>query len=242
VRETHDHARQEARLRPQPAAESETARQPTFGEILLLTSWRDRALFAASQAGLVNNLNDGMVWGLLPLFLAGYGLSVDRIGMIAAVYPGVWGVSQLATGALSDHVGRKWMIAAGLWLQAVGIGVVVLGHGFAVWVTAATLMGLGTALVYPTLLAVVGDVAHPVWRGSAIGVYRLWRDGGYAAGALLSGALADALGMAWAIVAIAGLTALSGVVVAAVMYETSPRAIGLGAARAVTREKPPVCG
>ncbi|HEX9842479.1 MAG TPA: MFS transporter, partial [bacterium] len=222
VRESQDHARQEARVHPQAAVEGKGKDQPhpTFAEIVLLASWKDRALFAASQAGMVNNLNDGMVWGLLPLFLAGYGLGIDRIGIIAAVYPGVWGLSQLVTGALSDRWGRKWMIAAGLWLQAGGILLIVMLHGFAGWVTAAVLMGLGTALVYPTLLAAVSDVAHPAWRASAVGVYRLWRDGGYAIGALLSGVLADALGMAWAIGAIAGVTALSGLVTAFVMYET----------------------
>lgn len=222
VRESHGHARLEAEVHHKPPAAVDATPQPSFGEILLLASWKDRRLFAASQAGLVNNLNDGMVWGLLPLFLAGYGLGIERIGIIAAVYPGVWGMGQLVTGALSDRWGRKWLIAAGLWVQAVGILLVLLLHGFAAWVVAAVLMGLGTALVYPTLLAAVSDVAHPAWRGSAVGVYRLWRDGGYAVGALLSGILADALGMAWAIGAIALVTAFSGVVTAFVMVETHP--------------------
>ncbi len=220
VRETHEHAREEARQVTQANNKGE---KPSFAQILLITSWKDRALFAASQAGMVNNLNDGMVWGLLPLFLAGAGLSVERIGIIAAVYPGVWGLGQLATGALSDRLGRKWMIVAGLWVQAAGIIMIVAARGFGMWVTAAALMGLGTALVYPTLLAAVSDVAHPEWRGSAVGVYRLWRDGGYAVGALLSGLLADAFGIPIAIAAIGGLTALSGLVVARVMYETLPQ-------------------
>ncbi len=235
VQETQSHARREAQLRdgagegareapegtghPQPPG---TAR-PSFAQILLLTSWKDRALFAASQAGMVNNLNDSMVWGLLPLFLAGAGLGVERIGVVAAVYPGVWGMGQLVTGALSDRWGRKRLIVGGLWVQAAGIALVLGVRRFEMWVVAAALMGLGTALVYPTLLAAISDVAHPEWRGSAVGVYRLWRDGGYAVGALLSGVLADALGMGWAIAAIAGLTGLSGLVVAAVMYETLPR-------------------
>ena len=229
VRETLGHARAEAETRNQglEMGDSVPNSRPSFAQILLLTSWKDRALFAASQAGMVNNLNDGMVWGLLPIFLAGAGLSVERIGIVAAVYPGVWGMSQLVTGALSDRLGRKWMIAAGLWVQAVGIGMLVVTHGFGWWVAAAAVMGLGTALVYPTLLAAVGDVAHPEWRASAVGVYRLWRDGGYAVGALLSGVLADALGMSWAIGAIGGLTALSGLVVAGVMYETLPRRQGV---------------
>jgi MFS family permease len=222
IRETHDHAREEARQATSTSSLS-GIEKPSFAQILLLTSWRDRALFAASQAGMVNNLNDGMVWGLLPLFLAGAGLGVERIGIIAAVYPGVWGLSQLVTGVLSDQLGRKWLIATGLWVQALGIVLVVVTRGFGWWVGAAALMGLGTALVYPTLLAAVSDVAHPEWRGSAVGVYRLWRDGGYAVGALLSGLLADAFGIPLAIAAIGGLTFLSGMVVAGVMYETLPR-------------------
>ncbi len=227
VRETHTHARHEAllsgtppgALRAQPGA---PLQEMSFGQILLLTSWKDRALFAASQAGMVNNLNDGMVWGLLPLFLSGAGLSLKQVGIIAAVYPGVWGMSQLATGALSDRWGRKWMIAAGMWVQAAGISLFVAGGSFWLWMGGAALLGLGTALVYPTLLAAVSDVARPEWRASAVGVYRLWRDSGYAVGALTAGLLADVLGMGAAIAAIAALTFLSGVVVAVMMYETLP--------------------
>ncbi len=222
VQETQAHARLEAAQGSRDGQGSGPSRDLSFAQVLLLTSWKDRALFAASQAGLVNNLNDGMVWGLLPLFLAGAGLEVRQIGVIAALYPGVWGMGQLVTGALSDRLGRKWLIVAGLWVQALGIALVILGQGFGIWALAAVLMGAGTALVYPTLLAVISDVAHPEWRGSAVGVYRLWRDGGYAAGALLSGVLADALGLGWAIGVIAVLTALSGGVVAAVMRETLP--------------------
>jgi MFS family permease len=220
VRETRAHARQEAVTL---TAGAHAANAPSFAQILLLTSWKDRALFAVSQAGMVNNLNDGMVWGLLPLFLFGKGLSLEQVGLIAATYPGVWGLSQLLTGALSDRWGRKGMIAAGMWVQAVGIGLFVAGFGFGVWIGGAVVLGLGTAMVYPTLLAAVSDVAHPEWRASAVGVYRLWRDGGYAIGALTAGLLADALGLPIAIAATAGLTFLSGVLVAAVMYETRPR-------------------
>jgi len=224
VRDTVDYVRleaaQQARSRvdddPDPRADL------SFAQVLLVTSWKDRNLFSASQAGLVNNMNDGMVWGLLPLFLATSGLSLARIGIVAAIYPGVWGISQLFTGALSDRVGRKWMIAAGLWTQAVGIGLILMGSEFNLWVLAAALMGFGTALVYPTLLAAISDVAHPNWRASAVGVYRLWRDGGYAVGALLAGILADLLGMHWAIGVIALITAVSGVIVATVMAETLP--------------------
>jgi MFS family permease len=169
---------------------------------------------------LVNNLNDGMAWGLFPLLYAAGGLSVAAIGALAAIYPAVWGLGQLITGALSDRLGRKWMIAAGMWVQAVGIGLIAGGSGFGMWVAGSVLLGVGTAMVYPTLLAAIGDVAHPAWRASAVGVYRLWRDAGYALGALLAGVLADAFGATTAVWAIAALTAASGVFVALRMYET----------------------
>jgi MFS family permease len=176
----------------------------------------------------VNNLNDGMLWGLAPLFLAGAGLPLEQVGLIAAVYPGVWGLSQLFTGALSDRWGRKWMIAAGMWIQAGGIALFVLGDSLIARLAGSAVLGIGTALVYPTLLAAVSDVAHPEWRASAIGVYRLWRDGGYAVGALLAGLLADAgdaagiAGIPFAMLVIAALTFVSGTIVAVVMYETLP--------------------
>jgi len=216
VDDTHGHARLEAHQRGAQQA------RPGFARILLLTSWRDRALFAASQAGMVNNLNDGMVWGLIPVFLAARGVPLDRIGVVTATYPLVWGIGQLATGALSDWWGRKWMIASGMWVQAVGIAAFVVGRSFSSWMAGATLLGIGTALVYPTLLAAVSDVAHPDWRASAVGVYRLWRDSGYAIGAIAAGLLADVFTMQSAIGAIAALTFVSGVVVAGVMYETLP--------------------
>jgi MFS family permease len=205
------------------ASQTTGGHQRSFAEVLLLTSWKDRALFSVSQAGMVNNLNDGMAWGLLPLYFASQGLSLERISFLAALYPAVWGSMQLVTGGLSDRTGRKWMIALGMLVQAAGILLFVVGTGFGTWAIAAVLLGLGTAMVYPTLLAAVGDVAHPSWRASAVGVYRLWRDGGYAVGALLAGSLADVLGVRWAIGAIGGLTFLSGVIVATVMYETRQR-------------------
>ena len=222
VRETRGHARLEARMAAGGNTVEARDRQPSFARILLLTSWKDRALFAISQAGMVNNLNDGMAWGLFPLLFVAGGLGIEQVGLLAAIYPGVWGLSQLATGALSDRLGRKWMIVAGMWTQAAGIFLIVLSRGFVPWAAGAVLLGLGTALVYPTLLAAVGDVAHPQWRASAVGVYRLWRDGGYALGAFLAGVLADIFGISWAIAAIGGLTFLSGAVVARVMYETLP--------------------
>ena len=226
VRDTTAHAREEARThRGGPGA------TPLFREVFALTSWRDQNLFSCSQAGLVNNLNDGMAWGLLPLFFAAAGLGVARIGVLAATYPAVWGAAQLATGALSDRVGRKWMIVWGMWVQALGICVFVAtprfvqdAGRFGFFAAGAVLLGLGTALVYPTLLAAIGDVAHPSWRASAVGVYRLWRDLGYAAGAVLSGMVADLFGVPWAIGTVGGLTFLSGIVVALRMGK-EPRGI-----------------
>src|SRR3989441_980801 len=170
VRETRGHAWAESR---EHGADAPRLR---FARVFLLTSWRDRALFAASQAGMVNNLNDAVVWGLVPVFLAARGVPLGRIGVVTATYPLVWGIGQLATGALSDRWGRKGMIASGMWGQAAGIMALVVGRSFASWMASATLLGIGTALVYPTLLAAVSDVAHPDWRASAIGIYRLWRD------------------------------------------------------------------
>src|SRR5581483_9067691 len=152
-------------------------------EVFLSTSFLDRNLSLISQAGLVNNLNDGMAWGLFPIFYAAAGLSLGRIGWLAAIYPAVWGAGQSFTGARSDRVGRKWLIAGEMWVQAAGIALIVLSTKFLGFAAGATLLGAGTAMVYPTLLAAIGDVAHPAWRASSVGVYRLWRDLGYAVGA-----------------------------------------------------------
>jgi MFS family permease len=195
----------------------------TTGEIFRLTSYRERALSSCSQAGLVNNLNDGLAWGLLPLYFAAAGLSVARIGILAALYPAVWGVGQLVTGGLSDRIGRKPLIVGGMLVQAAALGLFAATEGFAVWSAAGVLLGAGTAMVYPTLLAAIGDVAHPSWRARSVGIYRLWRDGGFAVGALLAGVLADVFDISVAIWAIAALTAASGVVVLSRMYETHPR-------------------
>jgi MFS family permease len=214
VRETRAFAQHEA-------ATTATARQGlSTGQVLLLTSFREKALSAASQAGMVNNLNDGLAWGVFPVLFARQGLPLSRIGILAALYPAVWGAGQLLTGALSDRVGRKWLIASGMWTQALAIRLIAGSRGFGPWAAGALLLGAGTAMVYPTLLAAIGDVAHPSWRASAVGVYRLWRDGGFAVGALLAGVLADLLGLSAAIWAVAALTAASGVVVAVRMYET----------------------
>jgi MFS family permease len=189
-------------------------------DLFLQASWRDPALFSASQAGLVNNLNDGLAWGLFPLFFAAAGLSVRDIGFLAFTYPATWGVAQLWTGALSDRWGRKWLIVGGMCLQGAALLIMPMVRGLLPWAATAIVLGLGTAMVYPTLLATVGDVADPSWRATAVGVYRFWRDLGYAAGALLAGGLADLFGMPAAIAAIGVLTAGSGVLVATRMPET----------------------
>lgn len=189
-------------------------------EIVLQTSFKEPALSSASQAGLVNNLNFGLSWGLFPLLFATADLSVGQIGLLFALYPAVWGAGQLVTGALSDKIGRKHLITTGMSTQAVALAVIALGDGFAVWAIGTALLGAGTAMVYPTLLAVVGDVAHPVWRGRAVGVYRVWRDFGYAVGAVLGGIVADALGLHAAVWAAAVISMVSAINVAARMYET----------------------
>ncbi|WP_051732642.1 MFS transporter [Kitasatospora phosalacinea] len=221
VRETRGHARAEAAAHPDPAGGQA---RPGTARIARTVSLGDRALSAASWAGMINNLNDALAWGVFPLLYAAHGLDLGRIGILAALYPAVWGAGQLLTGWWSDHIGRKHLITAGMLLQAAALGMVAAGSTFPVWAVAQALLGAGTALVYPTLLAVIGDVAHPAWRARAVGVYRLWRDGGFAIGALVAGVLADAYGLTAAIWAVAALTAAAGATVAIRMYETHPRA------------------
>jgi len=225
VEETRGHARLEAtgHVARADGRHDHLHGELSNGQVFVQTSFKEPALSSASQAGLVNNLNDGLAWGLFPILFAGAGLSVGRIGVLAALYPAVWGAGQLVTGALSDRWGRKWLIAAGMWLQAGALALIALADSFGWWAVAAVLLGAGTAMVYPTLLASIGDVAHPAWRARAVGVYRLWRDGGFAVGALLAGVVADALGVHAAVWTVAALTALSGLVVALRMYETHHR-------------------
>jgi MFS family permease len=219
VRESRHHVAEESKLSgAMPEA------MPTQREVFFRTSLLDKDLSSVSQAGLVNNLNDGMAWGLFPLFFAAARMSLSQIATLAAIYPATWGVAQLFTGAWSDRVGRKWLIASGMWTQAIGIAVVALSTRFAGFAIGAALLGVGTAMVYPTLLAAIGDVAHPSWRASSVGVYRLWRDLGYAIGALLAGATADALGLASSLWVVAAITFASGVLVAVRMSETLRRA------------------
>ena len=213
VRDTRDHVRLEI------GNSARTSPAIGFWEIFTLTSFRDRNLFAASQAGLVNNLNDGMSWGIFPLFFLTFGLSVERIGILKAVYPATWGILQVATGPLSDRWGRKGLIVAGMWVQASGLLLTALTREFEYWLVGSLLLGIGTAMVYPSLIAAVSDASHPTWRARSLSVYRFWRDLGYAIGALSAGIIADVLGFAWAIGIIAALTFLSGMVVAVFMRE-----------------------
>ncbi len=215
VHETRGHAAVEAATRPPTAPVSWRA-------VMRVTTLTEPSLSAASQAGLVNNLNDAVAWGLLPLLYAAAGLSFAEIGLLAATYPAVWGLAQVATGGLSDRIGRKGLIVGGMLLQALALAAIATTSGLLPWLVAAVALGLGTAMVYPTLLAVVADVAEPAWRGSAIGVYRLWRDLGLAIGAIAAGLIADRAGIPAAVLVVAAITALSGLVVLARMRETLP--------------------
>jgi Na+/melibiose symporter-like transporter len=213
VRDTREHVRLEMEEHP-------PEQDPlSFREVFAKTTYGDRNLFAASQAGLVNNLNDGMSWGVFPLFFASYGLGVGRIGILKAVYPAVWGTLQAATGPLSDRWGRKGLIVAGMWVQAAGIVLTVATRSFGWWLFGSVLLGLGTAMVYPSLIAAVSDASHPSWRARSLSVYRFWRDLGYAVGALSAGIIADTLGISSAIGSVGALTFISGAVVALAMRE-----------------------
>jgi MFS family permease len=202
-----------------PAAMPLPASQ-NFRAIFARTTWGDRTLFAACQAGLINNLNDGMSWGIFPIFFAAQELHIEGIGFLKFIYPAVWGVGQIVTGPLADVVGRKRLIAGGMIVQAISIWLILVSSTFTWWIAGSVLLGIGTAMVYPALLAVVSDAAAPLWRARSLGVYRFWRDMGYAIGALLAGVLADLLGLGWAIGVVGGLTLCSGVIVALVMRET----------------------
>jgi len=218
VRDTAAHVAQEQRR----STAIDDERPPSLRKALALASWREPSLRACSQAGLVNNLNDALAWGLVPLYLAARGASVGQIGLVAALYPAVWGVGQIATGAWSDRVGRKPLIVAGMLVQAVALGVLALTDGELTGAAvAAVVLGLGTALVYPTLIAAISDEVSPVARAPVVGVYRFWRDSGYVAGGFIAGGVADALGFGGAIALVAGLTAASGLWVALELGRTS---------------------
>ena len=218
VRDTGAHVEHEQLAHGDPAA-----RQRDLREAFAQASWHDPVLRACSQAGLVNNLNDALAWGLAPLYLAAHGASVRQIAIVAAAYPLVWGAGQLATGWLSDHTGRKPLITAGMLVQASALGLLVAGGGaFAPALVAAVLLGVGTALVYPTLIAAVSDASQPRDRARTVGVYRFWRDFGFVAGALIAGAGADAASPGAAIATVAALTAASALVVAATGWQPRP--------------------
>jgi MFS family permease len=218
VRDTSDYVRHEVHAHGH--GEAEPLR---FWDVFRRTSFGDRRLFAACQGGLVNNLKDGMVWGLFPLFFFAHGLDIERIGVLKAVYPACWGILQIVTGPLSDRIGRRGLVAWGLGLQAVALSATALTGAFAWWLPASAVLGVGTAMVYPTLIAAISDAAHPAMRARALSVYRFWRDLGYAAGALASGLIADMFGFEAAIMAIAALTCVSGIVVSALMREPGRR-------------------
>lgn len=213
VKDTTEHVRLEADKHPKLTPVG-------FRTVFTRTSFRDPTLFAACQAGLVNNLNDGMSWAIFPIFFAAHGLGVESIGVLKAIYPAIWGVLQTVTGPLSDRWGRKGLIVWGMWVQAAGLFITAAMDHFGWWIVGTVLLGIGTAMVYPTLLAAISDASHPTWRARSLSVYRFWRDMGYAVGALLAGLIGDAFGLAWAIAAIGVLTFLSGVVTIILMHET----------------------
>lgn len=208
ARETSAHVRAE-----ESALDATSAPAPTPAQLLRRSIWSDRSMFSLSQAGLVNNLNDGLAWGALPLLFATASLDVTQISTLAAIYPAVWGFGQLATGPLGDRWGRKWLIVAGMVMQGIALAVIAATRSITMWTVAVVTLGIGTALVYPTLLAAVGDVSRPAWRASAVGVYRFWRDMGYVIGALLAGFVADAFGLSAAIMTVGILTVASGLLV-----------------------------
>ena len=219
VRETSGHVALEATDHSGPAPEA----GPRLTRLLGRSLWGHRGLFSVSQAGLVNNLNDGLAWGVFPVLFVAGGLTLSETSAMAAIYPAVWGICQLWTGALSDHWGRKWLIVVGMGVQGIALLGMAVTRGFAAWSIALVALGVGTALVYPTLLAAVGDIARPSWRGVAVGVYRFWRDLGYVVGAVIAGTVADLFGIAAAIAAVGAMTVASGVFFAVRFPETRAR-------------------
>ena len=236
TRETIHHARREADLYDaanacdaanagsgaNPVQQPGGGKGPTFVDIFKLTTWGDRAMFAASQAGLLHKFTDALVWVSFPLFFKSQGLGVERIGLIIGVYGFTWGFLQLGTGVMTDRIGRKWPIVAGLFLCGGGVWSTVAVSGLGMWIVTAAAIGVGMALLYPSLLAAVADIAHPRWRGTSLDVYRMWRDSGYAFGALLIGAISDALGFKYGFYFTAVVMFVSGTIVALCMYETAP--------------------
>jgi MFS family permease len=235
VRDTAGHVALEQRRH-----HDETQTAPPLREAFPQATWRVPALRSCSQAGLVNNLNDALAWGLVPLFLAAHGASVGEIGVVAGLYPAVWGAGQIWTGHWSDRVGRKPLIVTGMLLQSAALTALALFDGaLGAALASAVALGAGTALVYPTLIAAISDVVAPVARAPTVGVYRFWRDMGYVAGGLIAGVAADALGFGGAIAVVAALTAASGLWV---LGDMPPRSDSATEARAhaVARPSPAV--
>ena len=228
TKETVHHARYEARLRdtagvgPHPVRRFETKKGPSLMDIFKFTTWGDRAMFAACQAGLFHKFTDALVWVSFPIFFKAQGLEVGQIGLIIGVYGFTWGVLQLGTGYMTDRVGRKWPIVAGLLLCGAGVWLTVVVSSTILWIGTAGIIGVGMALLYPSLLAAVADVAHPSWRGTSLGVYRMWRDSGYAFGALLIGVISDHVGFKSGFYFTTAIMFVSGLIVAVWMYETAP--------------------
>jgi MFS family permease len=193
-------------------AESLTSKLPIFQNVWKETTWKHRNLGSVSFNGLVNNLNDGVVWGLLPMLLIQRGFGITQIGIIAAIYPAVWGISQLFTGKMGDTHCKKQIITAGMLLQALAILMVAIASALPLLILASMLLGFGTALVYPNFLSVIAESTHPKQRAESLSIFRLWRDSGYVFGALLSGVLADAFGITSALFIIAGITAMAGLI------------------------------
>jgi MFS family permease len=192
----------------------------SFGHVFMQTTWKNRSLLAISQAGLVNNLIFGVSWGLLTLYFSSFALNAEEIGFLKALHPGIWGVLQLVTGLLSDRIGRKILIFPGMFIQSIGIWVILYSQEYMGWMTGMALLGVGTAMVYPTLLAAISDITHPNWRATSLGVYRFWRDIGFVFGAVGIGFIADLSGMFVAIQVVALVGLVSGIVVIALMKET----------------------
>jgi len=217
VKDTRGHLEFQIQEDPRKAQNN----KPSYKEVFKLTTWKDKNLSSICFSGLVTNLKDGMAWGLFPLYFSAVGLSVSQIGIIVAIYPAAWGFFQLFTGVISDKIGRKKLISYGMWTQALALWFIIIVGNYYLWIVGAILLGVGTAMVYPTLQAAIGDVAAPGWRASSLGVFRFWRDSGYAFGALLAGIIADLLGVTWSIGLVSLLPFAAGLNASLRMNETT---------------------
>ena len=221
IKDTRQFALLEAQQNPKSVS-GEKFHKPNLGWVFKETSFKNKNLFSVSQAGLINNLNDGMSWGVFPLLFMSMGVGLEGIGWIKAIYPVVWGLGQIVTGPLADKWGRKPLIVWGMFVQVLGhllIGLEIF-EPLTSGILGSIFLGIGTAMVYPALLAAVSDAAHPSWRASSLGVYRFWRDMGYAIGALMAGIVGNLLGLMWAVHIAGFITLLSGILVWIRMKET----------------------